>query len=111
MAAARHNLTRRAVLGAGAALAAAAVTGASSAAVASAPAAAPGSRARRTSAIDIFCGKCGSRDVSRDAWANWDTDEQAWVLGPVFDYGHCHVCDDEVWLEEVELSIQPSRTG
>jgi hypothetical protein len=43
--------------------------------------------------IAIICGTCGSDEVSRDAWANWDTREQEWVLGAVFDYGHCHRCD------------------
>ena len=35
--------------------------------------------------IAIICGTCGSDNVSRDAWANWDTREQAWVLGTVFE--------------------------
>lgn len=54
--------------------------------------------------IAIICGTCGSDDVSRDAWANWDTREQEWVLGAVFDYGHCHRCEGESSLVEVELS-------
>ena len=35
--------------------------------------------------IDIICGTCGGNNVSRDAWANWDTRTQQWVLGAVFD--------------------------
>lgn len=53
--------------------------------------------------IDIICGTCGGRNVSRDAWADWDVNAQDWVLGAVFDYGHCHDCDGESSLEEVEL--------
>ncbi len=53
--------------------------------------------------IAIVCGTCGSDDVSRDAWANWDTRSQLWVLGNVFDYGHCHRCDGESHLIDVEL--------
>jgi hypothetical protein len=54
--------------------------------------------------IAIVCGTCGSDDVSRDAWANWDTREQQWVLGSVFDYAHCHKCDCESRLIEVKLT-------
>lgn len=53
--------------------------------------------------IAIVCGTCGSDEVSRDAWANWDTHTQQWVLGAVFDYAHCHKCDGETRLVEVEL--------
>ena len=56
-----------------------------------------------TSKIDIICGTCGGRNVSRDAWANWCTKTQEWKLGAVFDYGHCHDCDGESRLEEVPL--------
>jgi len=58
------------------------------------------------SKIDIICGTCGGRNVSRDAWADWDTRTQEWVLGAVFDYGHCHDCDGESRLEEVELAAE-----
>lgn len=54
--------------------------------------------------IAIICGTCGSDEVSRDAWANWDTRGQQWVLGAVFDYGHCHRCESESRLIEVELA-------
>jgi hypothetical protein len=57
--------------------------------------------------IAILCGACGSDDVSRDAWANWDIRKQEWVLGAVFDYGHCHRCDGESSLIEVELEPVP----
>jgi hypothetical protein len=53
--------------------------------------------------IAIVCGTCGSDEVSRDAWADWDVDKQDWVLGAVFDYGHCHKCEGESSLVEVEL--------
>lgn len=53
--------------------------------------------------IDIVCKTCGSRNVSRDAWADWDSAKQEWVLGAVFDYGHCHDCDGEASLDEVPL--------
>ncbi|MGI4731469.1 MAG: hypothetical protein ACRYFW_06955 [Janthinobacterium lividum] len=51
-------------------------------------------------AIRIVCGWCGSTEVSRDAWASWDEDAQAWVLGTVLDDGFCHRCERERGLEE-----------
>lgn len=51
--------------------------------------------------VRIVCSWCGSTDVARDAWARWDEDAQAWVLGHVFDDGHCHRCERARSLEEV----------
>jgi hypothetical protein len=51
--------------------------------------------------IRIVCRTCGSEDVSRDAWGDWDVATQQWVLRTVFDYAHCHACDTETRLEEV----------
>jgi hypothetical protein len=72
---------------------------------------APPVRQRSAPLIDIVCGECGGNNVCRDAWAVWDLDEQDWVLGAVFDDGHCDDCGGEARLEEVELPPQPSRTG
>ncbi len=58
--------------------------------------------------IDILCGTCGGRNVARDAWAAWDADQQGWVLGAVFDYGHCHDCEGETRLIEVGLESTPA---
>ncbi len=55
--------------------------------------------------IQIACAECGSTEVSRDAWADWDVERQAWVLGWVFDDGHCHRCERGVSLVEVELAL------
>lgn len=49
------------------------------------------------------CKSCGSPAVYRDAWAEWDVDEQTWILGNVFDYAHCTRCDGETRIEEVPL--------
>ena len=54
--------------------------------------------------LAIICGTCGSDEVSRDAWANWDVAKQEWVLGSVFDAGFCHRCECESRLIEVELA-------
>jgi hypothetical protein len=54
-------------------------------------------------AIDLTCNRYGGTNVSRDAWANWDSADQDWELGVVFDYAHCHDCDGETRLVEVDL--------
>lgn len=54
--------------------------------------------------VTYVCNTCGSDEVSRDAWAEWDTKSQDWVLRVAFDYAHCHRCDDETSLQEVRLS-------
>lgn len=53
--------------------------------------------------IKIVCGTCGSDNVRRDAWAEWCCDTQDWVLGTVFDQGHCEACEGEASLDEVPL--------
>ncbi len=53
--------------------------------------------------VRIVCETCGSTDVSRDAWGDWDANSQQWVLRCVFDYAHCHACDGETRLAEVPL--------
>jgi alpha-D-ribose 1-methylphosphonate 5-phosphate C-P lyase len=52
----------------------------------------------------MVCSRCGSDDVSRDAWADWDTGKQMWVLRCAFDTAHCHKCDGETSITEVELA-------
>ena len=47
---------------------------------------------------------CGSDDVSREASADWDTRNQRWVLRCAFDHAHCHKCDGETSIIEVELA-------
>lgn len=58
----------------------------------------------------MICGSCGSNDVSRDAWADWDIATQQWVLRVAFDYAHCHRCDAETRISEVELSPPETET-
>lgn len=56
------------------------------------------------SPIAIVCAACGSDDISRDAWGDWDVATQQWVLRTVFDYAHCHACDGETSLAEVPVT-------
>ena len=51
----------------------------------------------------MVCEKCGSTHVTRDAWAEWDEDEQDWVLGAVFDYAFCHDCQRDAHIDEQQL--------
>jgi hypothetical protein len=59
--------------------------------------------------INIICSTCGSDNVSRDAWADWDTPTQQWVLGNVFDYCHCHTCDRESRLKEIPAATTATK--
>lgn len=52
----------------------------------------------------MVCSRCGSDDLSRDAWADWDIGKQAWVLRCAFDYAHCHKCDGETSIMEVDFA-------
>jgi hypothetical protein len=112
MAAERHNLTRRALLGAGAVATAAAVAGTSQAVEAArveADAPASPAPAPAHDSVEMVCRSCGGTAVTRDAWAEWDAAGQQWVLGSVFDYAYCHDCDEETQIEEVDLaSLEPS---
>jgi len=42
-----------------------------------------------TTKVTYYCPHCGSRDISWDAWAVWDMDEQEMVLGETFDFAQC----------------------
>ncbi len=42
----------------------------------------------------MVCGQCGSEDVKRDAWAEWNPDTGSWELENVFDAAYCQNCDD-----------------
>lgn len=53
--------------------------------------------------VQMVCSHCGSEDVKRDAWAEWDVEKQDWVLGQVFDHTHCDDCDGDTNLSEVVL--------
>ena len=54
--------------------------------------------------LRMICGTCGSEDVVKDAWAEWDEEAQQWVLRETFDAAYCHDCDasTEVECEEAE---------
>lgn len=53
--------------------------------------------------VTICCSACGSAEVMRDAWAQWDDGEQDWVLGAVFDAAFCAACENDATLEQRPL--------
>ena len=53
--------------------------------------------------IKIACSKCGSFDVRRDAYVEWDIEQQKWVLSTIFDDGACMDCEDSSKLIEIEI--------
>lgn len=50
--------------------------------------------------VTMVCRTCGSEDVVRDAWADWDVDAQDWVLSQTFDYAFCNSCEGDTRIEE-----------
>lgn len=53
--------------------------------------------------VRVVCRTCGSELVTRDAWAEWDTRRQDWVIGAVYDYAFCHDCEEETRVEEITI--------
>lgn len=50
--------------------------------------------------VQMVCSHCGSDDVMRDAWAEWDVEKQDWVLSSVYDHTYCEGCEGETTLSE-----------
>jgi hypothetical protein len=53
-----------------------------------------------------ICAGCGSRDVVRDAWAEWNFATVEWVLKTTFDHFICDTCGEEttpVWKLDKEF--------
>lgn len=53
--------------------------------------------------LGYVCAYCGSSKVLLDAWAEWDTAAQEWVLSSTSTTEFCEKCDGETRLTEVEL--------
>jgi hypothetical protein len=54
--------------------------------------------------LDYVCKHCGSRNVYRDATAQWNVSAQAWEMVDVHDHADCGDCDGETTLQEIDLS-------
>jgi len=53
--------------------------------------------------VEMVCSECGKPGILRDAWAEWDTDRQGWVLANTFENFFCPVCSNESSVNEVPL--------
>ena len=53
--------------------------------------------------VIYLCESCGSEHVTLDAWAEWNVEQQEWVLGATYDYTFCHKCQADTRLAELEL--------
>ena len=56
--------------------------------------------------------KCGSAEIHRDAWAEWDDENQEWRLGDVYDEEvWCPACGAEGWshIEVIESSEEEEK--
>lgn len=50
--------------------------------------------------VEMFCTRCGSTEVVRDAWAEWNKQRQDWVLKTIFDNSRCDACGAANCIEE-----------
>ena len=50
-----------------------------------------------------ICERCGSERVWLDANAEWDHEEQAWVLLNTFDNAYCTDCEGETTIKDEEV--------
>jgi hypothetical protein len=53
-----------------------------------------------TPRVEYACERCGSVAVTRDAWAEWNLESQAWALSEIFDFAFCHTCHRETRLTQ-----------
>lgn len=67
--------------------------------------------------LRMVCGTCGSDEVTRDAWAEWNVAAQGWGLGAVFEQAFCHRCQRSTRIVEAPLPdpdresrVEPRRT-
>ncbi|MBB4837267.1 hypothetical protein HNP52_000318 [Sphingomonas kyeonggiensis] len=54
--------------------------------------------AEQSTRIEYACAHCGGTAVTRDAWAEWDRENQLWTLSETFDFAFCHQCHRETQL-------------
>lgn len=59
--------------------------------------------------IEMRCTTCGSTNVSMDAAAEWDPDQQGWVLSTTYDHTWCN--SDECDGADATLATYDADTG
>lgn len=60
----------------------------------------PAPPAHKPQRMTMVCAHCGSDNVRRDAFAEWDIDNQDWVLSHTFDDAYCEACEGETSIDE-----------
>ncbi|QTH24729.1 MULTISPECIES: hypothetical protein [Sphingomonadaceae] len=50
---------------------------------------------RKIKPVEPTCRDCGSINLTRDAFAAWDSDTQQWVLSAIYQSTTCHACEAE----------------
>jgi len=58
-----------------------------------------------TTQLDFHCAQCGSRNVIRDAFAQWNLSAQVWEMSGTNDYLYCGDCDSTD-IKQVEIETQ-----
>ncbi|NML06715.1 hypothetical protein [Sphingomonas sp. G-3-2-10] len=48
--------------------------------------------------VEYACQRCGGLSVTRDAWAEWDGEQQDWIVSEIFDFAFCHECHRQTQL-------------
>lgn len=43
-----------------------------------------------------ICQYCGSDQISADAYAKWDYQNQEWILSSVYENGYCTSCETDI---------------
>jgi hypothetical protein len=61
--------------------------------------------------VTYIRGQCGFREVERDAWAQWDEENQVWEVGATFDNAYCDACDGETNLVCIDLDSAETPQG
>lgn len=57
----------------------------------------------------IVCTRCGSDEVVKDAYAQWNVDKQNWEIQNLFDMCFCEVCERECSIKEEYLDADPAQ--
>jgi|GEM_PF-2869653 len=60
--------------------------------------------------VKMCCAVCGSEEVLRDAYAQWDVAQQQWILHSVYDNAVCEKCDGDADLKEVPIEAEPGTS-
>ena len=60
--------------------------------------------------VIYVCGRCGSDNVSKDAFVDWNVTKQEWnIVRAVYDEATCHDCGDSTHLVEQDFNADPAQ--